>query len=155
MKWITHDLIHGLRTPREEIAFTARPKIHSHSQIFRYCGSIFCLPHRPNFSDIFDLCLHWVSVVRELSLGVNIKNPRYSFILFVVLKVNLISRTMSNLTKTSYGTIVFLYKNFLMQRKKFTDNNLFSKFGDLTSTIISFGKQTRLSTDKSCLSVCT
>ena len=56
---------HGLRTPREEIAFTARPKIHSHSQIFRYGGSIFCLPHRPNFSDIFDLCLHWVSVVRD------------------------------------------------------------------------------------------
>ena len=56
---------HGLRTPREEIAFTARPKIHSHSQIFRYGRSIFCLPHRPNISDIFDLCLHWVSIVRE------------------------------------------------------------------------------------------
>ena len=55
---------HGLRTPREEIAFTARPKIHSHS-LFRYRQSIFNLPHRPNFSDIFDLCLHWVSVVRE------------------------------------------------------------------------------------------
>ena len=55
---------HGLRTPREEKAFTARPKIHSHSQIFRYSQSIFCLPLRPNFSDIFDLCLHWVSVVR-------------------------------------------------------------------------------------------
>ena len=55
---------HGLRPPREEIAFTARPKIHSHLQIFRYSQSIFCLPHRPNFSDIFDLCLHWVSVVR-------------------------------------------------------------------------------------------
>ena len=55
---------HGLRTPREEIAFPARPKIQSQSQIFRYVGSIFCLPHRPNFSDIFDLCLHWVSVVR-------------------------------------------------------------------------------------------
>ena len=55
---------HGLRTPREEMAFTAQPKIHSHSQIFRYGESIFCLPHRPNFSDIFDLCLHWVSVVR-------------------------------------------------------------------------------------------
>ena len=26
--------------------------------------SVFCQPHRPNFSDIFDLCLHWVSVVR-------------------------------------------------------------------------------------------
>ena len=33
--------MHGLRTPREEIAFTARPKIHSHSQIFRYGRSIF------------------------------------------------------------------------------------------------------------------
>ena len=48
----------------EEIAFTARPKIHSHSQIFRYGRSIFCLPHRPKFSDVFDLCLHWVPVVR-------------------------------------------------------------------------------------------
>ena len=55
-------LTHGLRTPREEIAFTAWPKIHS--QIFRYGQSIFCLPHRPNFSNIFGLCLHWVSVVR-------------------------------------------------------------------------------------------
>ena len=48
----------------EEIAFTARPKIKSQSQIFRYCRSIFCLPHRPKFSDFFNLCLHWVSVVR-------------------------------------------------------------------------------------------
>ena len=55
---------HGLRTPREEIALTALPRIQSQSQIFRYGRSIFCLPHRPNFSDIFDLCLHWVSVVR-------------------------------------------------------------------------------------------
>ena len=55
---------HGLRTPREEIAFTAKPKIQSQFQIFRYGGSIFCLPHRPNFSDIFDLYLHWMSVVR-------------------------------------------------------------------------------------------
>ena len=62
--YVIYVVEHGLRTPREEIAFTARPKIHSHSQIFRYGGSIFCLPHRPNFSDIFDLCLHWVSVVR-------------------------------------------------------------------------------------------
>ena len=54
----------GLRTPREEIAFTARPNIHSHSQIFRYDRIIFCLLHWPIFSDIFDLCLHWVSVVR-------------------------------------------------------------------------------------------
>ena len=53
-----------IRFPTEEKAFTARPKIHSHSQIFRYGHSILCLQHRPNFSDIFDLCLHWVSVVR-------------------------------------------------------------------------------------------
>ena len=56
--------IHGLRTPREEIVFNAWPKINSHSQIFRYDGSILCLRNRPNFSDIFELCLHWVSVVR-------------------------------------------------------------------------------------------
>ena len=61
---------HGLRTPREEIAFTAQPKIQSQSQIFRYSRSIFCLPHRPKFSDIFDLCLHWVSVVRVYKLHV-------------------------------------------------------------------------------------
>ena len=48
---------------REQIAFTAQPKIQSQSHIFRYDSSIFCLPHRPNFSDIFDLCLHWVSVL--------------------------------------------------------------------------------------------
>jgi hypothetical protein len=60
-------LTHGLRTPSEDISFTARPKIQSQSQIIRYGQSIFCLPHRPNFSDIFDLCLHWVSVVRDLT----------------------------------------------------------------------------------------
>ena len=52
------------RTPGEEIAITAQPKIKSPSQIFRYDQSIFCLPHRPKISDFFDLCLHWVSVVR-------------------------------------------------------------------------------------------
>ena len=58
--------IHGLRTPGEEIAFTERPKINSQSQIFRYGRSIFCLPQRSKFSDFYDLCLHWVSVVRVL-----------------------------------------------------------------------------------------
>ena len=32
--------VHGLRTPVEEIAFSARPKINSHFQIFRYGRSI-------------------------------------------------------------------------------------------------------------------
>ena len=56
--------VHGLRTPSEEIAFTARPKIHS--QIFTYGRGmfLFSLSHRPKFSDFFDLCHHWVSVVR-------------------------------------------------------------------------------------------
>ena len=54
---------HGLRTPGEEIAFPARPEIKSQSQIFRYGRSILYLPHRPKFSDFFDFCLHWVSVV--------------------------------------------------------------------------------------------
>ena len=57
---------HGLPTPGEEIAFTtARPKFKSQSQIIRYHRSIFCLPHWPKCIDIFDLCLHWVSVVRD------------------------------------------------------------------------------------------
>ena len=59
-----YKLNHGLRTPKEERAVTARPKIQSESQIFRYGWSIFCLPHQPNFLDIFDLCLHRVSIVR-------------------------------------------------------------------------------------------
>ena len=63
-----NDAYHGLRTPGEEIAFTAWPKIKSQSQIFRYGQSIFCLPHRPKISDFFDLCLHWVSVVRVMGL---------------------------------------------------------------------------------------
>ena len=63
LPYVGHHM-HGLRTPREKVTFTARPKIHSHSQIFRYGQSIFCLPHRPKFSYIFDLCLHWVSIVR-------------------------------------------------------------------------------------------
>merc|ERR1712203_1075989 len=78
-------LYHGLRTPREEIAFTARPKIQSQSQIFRYGGSIFWLPHRPNFSDIFDLCLHWVSVVRDFQHFSTFENFFYYSIFFLVL----------------------------------------------------------------------
>ena len=64
---------HGIRMPREEVAFTARQNIRSQSQIFRYGRSIFCLPNRPDFSDTFDLCLHWVSVVRDK------KSPRQDF----------------------------------------------------------------------------
>ena len=56
--------LHGLRTPGKEIAFTARPKIKSQSQIYSCGRSIFFLPHRPRFSGFFELCLHWVSVVR-------------------------------------------------------------------------------------------
>ena len=63
-RWIAiaHLKMHILRTPREEIAFTAWPKIHFHSQIFRYDQSIFCLPHRPNISDSFNFCLHLLGV---------------------------------------------------------------------------------------------
>ena len=63
---LLYGLYHGLGTPGEEIAFTTWPKINSQSQIFRYCRSIFCLPHRPKISDFFDLCLHWVSLVGGL-----------------------------------------------------------------------------------------
>ena len=42
-----NNLLHGLRSLSEEIAFTARLKINSHSQMLWYSRSIFCLPHRP------------------------------------------------------------------------------------------------------------
>ena len=58
-----HGVVHGLRTTGEEITFTAQPKIHAHSRIFSYGRNIFCLPHLPKFSDFFDLCFHWLSVV--------------------------------------------------------------------------------------------
>ena len=60
-------LAHKLQTPSEEIAFTAQPKIKSQSQILSYSQSMFCLPHRPKISDFFDLCLHWVSLLRGLA----------------------------------------------------------------------------------------
>ena len=66
---------HKLRTPGEEITFTAWPKINSYSQIFSYGPSIFCLPHQPKISDFFDLCLHWVSIVR--ALGWSRKTTKY------------------------------------------------------------------------------
>ena len=40
---------HRLRMPKEELAFTTRPKIHTHSQIFRYGRTIFCLQYQTNF----------------------------------------------------------------------------------------------------------
>ena len=60
-------IYHVLRTPGEEIAFTARPNIKSQSQIYSYGQSVFCPPYQPEFSGFFDLCLHWVSVVHVLT----------------------------------------------------------------------------------------
>ena len=41
---------------------------------------IKCLPHQPDFSDIFDLCLHWVSVVRgfllKIKININIEKKK-------------------------------------------------------------------------------
>ena len=48
---------HGLRMPGEEIAFTARSKINSQSQIFRYSWRTFCLPLWLKFLDFFDSSL--------------------------------------------------------------------------------------------------
>ena len=108
---------HGLRTPREEVAFTARPKTQSQSQIFRYGGSIFSLPHRPNFSDIFDLCCHRVSVVRANKtvmrigpLGFEIPD---SCILWLLHTYVWIRRPYEN--KTESYTVCSCVSNFALQ----------------------------------------
>ena len=105
MKKKNNEQIHGLRTPREEIAFTARPKIHSHSQIFRYSRNIFCLPHWPNFSDIFDLCLHRVSVAHEKRQLRNLST----------MLTHSLSRALTNLVKlceTSISALVLMSHYF-------------------------------------------
>ena len=102
---------HGLRTPREKIAFTARPKIQSQSQIIRYGGSIFCLPHRPNFSDILDLCLHWVSVVRGLKDS-SLKQTKNSEVQTRHLKLGKISSSTKECQKSSAGRLCSLVLDF-------------------------------------------
>ena len=64
---------HGLQTPSEEIAFTARAKIKSQSQV---CIGTVQWKHilsaiLPIISGFFDLCLHWVSVVRGSIVSTN------------------------------------------------------------------------------------
>ena len=65
-----HRFFHGLRTPGEKILFAAWPKINCQSQIFRCSQSIFCLPHRHKFSDIFDgfIGCPWSVLVRPVQL---------------------------------------------------------------------------------------
>ena len=61
-----HRVKHGLRTPREDIAFTARPKILSQSQIFRYGRSIICLTHP--IGPIFQISLIYAFIGSPLSV---------------------------------------------------------------------------------------
>ena len=50
-----------------------------------------CLPYRPNFSDIFDLCLHWVSVVRDLPhYLLNVRKKSNFWITYTPLLVNVV-----------------------------------------------------------------
>ena len=55
-------LYHGLQMPCEEIAFTARPQIKSQSQVRPKHILSAASAHIFSF---FDICFHWVSVVRS------------------------------------------------------------------------------------------
>ena len=59
-KIFQHYIPHELRRHPEK----KYPSLHGRkfTPIFMYERNVFCLPHRSNLSDIFDLCLHWVSV---------------------------------------------------------------------------------------------
>ena len=57
---VSDDLVHGLWRLSEEIAFS------KYGQKSTPTPNFLGLPHRPKFSDFFDLYLHWVSVVRAL-----------------------------------------------------------------------------------------
>ena len=106
---------HGLRTPRDKIAFTARPKIQSQSQIFRYGRSIFFLPHRPNFSDIFDLCLRpqfvlQLIIQRRGFVVILLKCPLpIQHIQKIKVKVRLV-KLVFNLSKSNNKTLLILHQ---------------------------------------------
>ena len=63
---------HGLRTPGEEIVFTARPKINSHSQIFRWAEAYFVCHIGPNFH---------ISLIYAFIGCPHIRNPWFESIL--------------------------------------------------------------------------
>ena len=130
VKQHTFGRFHRLRTPREEIAFTARPKIQSQSQIFRYGRGIFCLPHQPNFSDILDLCLHWVSVVRAPIHSCTFKwkclqKIKYIFILEHPVLNGLMAFSILLLQSTNSQGILIYYRLASHSRRK-----IFDKFQD-------------------------
>ena len=108
-------LNHGLRTPGEEITFPAQPKIKSQSQTFRYGRSIFCLPLRPKFSDFFDLCLHWVSVVCGYIQSIFLVFFLYSTIIFwfqLILLDSKVGNNKSSMFKIDFGSQVYDQKIF-------------------------------------------
>ena len=43
------------------------PKSTPTAKFLGTAEAYFCLPHQLKFSDFFDLCLHWVSIVRDLA----------------------------------------------------------------------------------------
>ena len=92
--------------------FTPIPKF-----LGTYGRSIFCLPHRPNFSDLFELCLHWVSVV----YGTNVLSLIY--ILWLKEEVNDMKNEL-NFTKiaTHYKLQGYLFSkdiwNIILKKKE-------------------------------------
>ena len=88
LREVSEDLVHGIRTSSEEIAFTA---LHGHKST---PTPIFCLPYWPKFSDFFDWYLHWVSVVRALVPNCTI---RWLFSIKWYLQVYYCSKTNYNL----------------------------------------------------------
>ena len=116
---------HGLRTPGEEISFTARPKIKSQSQIFRYGRSIFCLPHRPKISDFLDLCLHWVSVVRASKEQCNSKSEQFIGIERRLQLENLYKFKIENLQIFEMNRTIFFNSE---RSKMFLKKDVFSIF---------------------------
>ena len=82
----------------------ARPKIHSHSQIFRHGRIIICLPHWLIFSDIFDLPQSLVKVTLAK------KHVRKLFHVAVFLKSALVAQDL-NLDPNPIKTCLNLHVN--------------------------------------------
>ena len=107
-------LIHGLRTPGEEIAFTARP-IHSHTQIFRYSEAYFVCHIGPNFQNsLIDasgcpLSLY-VSIKHGLRTDEGLKTDFVSSFLVLFLYIFL---NTYNIILVSQSRVCIMFSNFL------------------------------------------
>ena len=110
-----------------------------------YGLSIFCLPHRPNFSDIFDLCLHWVSVVRGSHVFFQSRARLFSF--------NFNSKTLMRGISKLEQICLYIYVVRMHNLKQSTCTSIWNQKLILSLTHLKVFPQTASQTQKKTLNL--